>query len=53
MKDISEKSEERLAREQRKLSHCVKGSNNYYRQKNVLHYVMKKSETRGKIFCIN
>ena len=27
------KSEERLTREQRKLSHCVKGSNNYYRQK--------------------
>lgn len=35
------KREERLAREQRKLSHCVKGSNNYYRQKNVLHYVTK------------
>ena len=28
------KSEERLAREQRKLSHCEKGSRNYFRQKN-------------------
>ena len=27
------KSEERLSREQRKLSHCVKGSSNYYKQK--------------------
>ena len=44
------KSEERAGQENRESYPIVKENNNYYRQKNVLHYVIKKSETRGKIF---
>ena len=42
------KSEERLAREQRKLSHCVKGSTLLPTEKHVA-LCHEKSETRGKI----
>ena len=42
------KSEERLAREQRKLSHCVKGSNNYYRQKKHVALCHEKIRNQRK-----
>ena len=42
------KSEERLAREQRKLSHCVKGSNNYYRQKKRVALCHEKIRNQRK-----
>ena len=44
------KSEERLAREQRKLSHCVKGSNNYYRQKKRVALCHEKIRNQRKDF---
>ena len=44
------KSEERLAREQRKLSHCVKGSNNYYRQKKRVALCHEKVRSQRKDF---
>ena len=44
------KSEERLAREQRKLSHCVKGSNNYYRQKKHVALCHEKIRNQRKDF---
>ena len=50
MKDTSEKDEERLAREQRKLSHCVKGSNNYYRQKKRVALCHEKIRNQRKDF---
>ena len=44
------KSEERLAREQRKLSHCVKGSNNYNRQKKRVALCHEKIRNQRKDF---
>ena len=44
------KSEERLAREQRKLFHCVKGSNNYYRQKKRVALCHEKIRNQRKDF---
>ena len=44
------KSEERLAREQRKLSYCVKGSNNYYRQKKRVALCHEKVRSQRKDF---
>ena len=44
------KSEERLAREQSKLSHCVKGSNNYYRQKKRVALCHEKIRNQRKDF---
>ena len=47
------KNEKRLAREQRKLSRCVKGSRNYVRQKKKVARCHEKYETRERIICIN
>ena len=44
------KREERLAREQRKLSHCVKESNNYYRQKKRVALCHEKIRNQRKDF---
>lgn len=41
-------SEERLAREQRKLSHCVKGSRKYYKQKQRVARIHEKVRNQRK-----
>ena len=43
------KNEKRLAREQRKLSRCVKGSHNYVRQKRKLPDVMKNTQPEKRL----
>ena len=48
-----QKNEKRLAREQRKLSRCVRGSHNYELQKRKLPDVMKRYEIREEIICTN
>ncbi|MFR3319935.1 MAG: transposase [Lachnospiraceae bacterium] len=47
------RNEKRLAREQRKLSRCVKESRNYVRQKKKVARCHEKYETRERIICIN
>ena len=47
------KNEKRLAREQRKLSRCVKESRIMCGRKRKLPGAMKKYETREEIICIN
>ena len=44
------KSEERLAREQRKLSHCEKGSRNYFRQKKRVALCHEKIRNQRRDF---
>jgi putative transposase len=44
------KSQEKLAREQRKLSHCIKGSNNYKKQKLKVALVHEKVRNQRKDF---
>ena len=44
------KSQEKLAKEQRKLSHCVKGSNNYNKQKLKVALVYEKVRNQRKDF---
>ena len=44
------KAEEKLAREQRKLSHCVKGSRNYKKQKKCVALVHEKVRNQRKDF---
>ena len=44
------KSQEKLAKEQRKLSHCVKGSNNYKKQKLKVALVHEKVKNQRKDF---
>ena len=44
------KSQEKLAKEQRKLSHCVKGSNNYNKQKLKVALVHEKIKNQRKDF---
>ena len=43
-------SQEKLAKEQRKLSHCVKGSNNYKKQKQKVALVYEKIKNQRKDF---
>ena len=43
-------AEEKLAREQRKLSHCVKGSHNYERQKRRVAVIHEKVRNQRKDF---
>lgn len=43
--------EHKLAKEQRKLSHCKKGSNNYYKQKHKVALVHEKITNCRKDFC--
>lgn len=44
------KSQEKLAKEQRKLSHCIKGSNNYNKQKLKVVLVHEKIRNQRKDF---
>lgn len=44
------KSQEKLAKEQRKLSHCVKGSNNYKKQKLKVALIHEKIRNQRKDF---
>ena len=44
------KSQEKLAKEQRKLSHCVKGSNNYNKQKLKVALIHEKIRNQRKDF---
>ena len=44
------KSQDKLAKEQRKLSHCVKGSNNYNKQKLKVALVYEKVKNQRKDF---
>lgn len=44
------KSQEKLAKEQRKLSHCVKGSNNYKKQKLKVALIHEKIKNQRKDF---
>ena len=44
------KSQEKLAKEQRKLSHCIKGSNNYKKQKLKVALVHEKVKNQRKDF---
>ena len=44
------KSQEKLAKEQRKLSHCIKGSNNYNKQKLKVALVHEKIRNQRKDF---
>ena len=44
------KSQEKLAKEQRKLSHCIKGSNNYKKQKLKVALVHEKIKNQRKDF---
>ena len=44
------KSQDKLAKEQRKLSHCVKGSNNYIKQKLKVALVHEKVRNQRKDF---
>lgn len=44
------KSQEKLAKEQRKLSHCVRGSNNYNKQKLKVALVYEKVRNQRKDF---
>ena len=46
-------TEKKLAQEQRKLSRCQKGSQNYKNRRNELHCAMKRPEIREKTFSIN
>ncbi len=43
-------SQKKLAREQRKLSHCVRGSNNYYKQKHRVAVIQEKIANQRKDF---
>jgi len=43
-------AEEKLAREQRKLSHCVKGSRNYEKQKHKVAVIHEKVKNQRKDF---
>ena len=43
--------EKRLATEQRKLSHCTKGSNRYEKQKKKVNRIAKKASNQRKDFC--
>ena len=42
------RAQEKLAREQRKLSHCVRGSQNYYRQKRKVSLIHEKIRNQRK-----
>lgn len=44
------KSQEKLAKEQRKLSHCIKGSNNYKKQKYKVALIHEKIKNQRKDF---
>ena len=44
------KSQEKLAKEQRKLSHCIKGSNNYKKQKLKVALIHEKVKNQRKDF---
>ena len=45
------KSEERLAKEQRKLSHCKKGSNRYFKQKSRVSEISRSVANQRLDFC--
>lgn len=45
------KSEEALAKEQRKLSHCKRGSNRYQKQKAKVDKLSKKAANQRRDFC--
>ena len=46
-------AQDRLAKEQRKLSHMKKGSSNYQKQKLKIAKLYAKPRTSEMIFCIN
>lgn len=45
------RTEKRLATEQRKLSHCIKGSNRYEKQKQKVNRIARKVSNQRKDFC--